>query len=217
MHQKPPEQRVLLVDDHPVYRDGLKMIVNSHPQLRVAAEADNVTGALELLERTSPHLMITDLRLGQSSGHDLIEAALEKRPNLKVVVISINDQGADVVRAVEAGASAYLTKGANGEQILRALSEVLEGRSFLHTEVAHLLFQRVRRNREMDDSNLGNTPREREIIDMLLQGRSPTEIGQALFLSASTVKTHLRNLYRKHGVSSRSQLILKMLEDRGEA
>ncbi|MBS2036022.1 response regulator transcription factor [bacterium] len=206
------QQKVLLVDDHPVFRDGLKSVVESHPQLRVVAEASSADEAMDKLQMCSPDFLITDLRLASSCGHDLIQQALAVSPGLMVVVVSVNSQSADVVRAIESGASAYLTKGASREEILRALSEVLEGRSFLHAEVAHVLFNRVRKPKSSSEELLEVTPREQEVLELLCLGKTPRDIGDSLFMSVSTVKTHVRNLYRKLNVSSRTQLVLKALE-----
>ncbi len=172
--------------------------------------------ALEKLQLVSLDMLVTDLRLGGDSGHELIQQALSQIPELLVVVVSVNSQSADVLRAIQAGASAYLTKGASREELLRALSEVIEGRSFLHAEIAHVVFEKVRQPRPTGVEPSDHTPREQVILDMLCQGHAPKEIGEALFLSVSTVKTHIRSLYRKMDVSSRTQLVLKAVELRSQ-
>ena len=205
-------RRVLVVDDHPVFREGLCGVLNSHSSLTVVGEAASLSEALDKLGLCNPDVLITDLRLGEGSGLDLVAQAREQRPDLLMVVISISPDSADVLTAIESGASGYLTKSASREEILHALSEVLQGRSFLHPEVAHVVFARVRTRSPAPEASLEMTPRESDILKMLCSGCAPREIGDSLFLSVSTVKTHMRNLYRKLGVNNRTQLLLKYLE-----
>jgi len=205
-------KRVLLVDDHPVFREGLCGVINSHPALSVVAEAASLEEARQKVRLCAPEMLVTDLSLGVGSGHDLIPYALKERPNLSIVVVSVSIDSAEVLRAVEAGASAYLTKGATREEILRALTDVLEGRSFLHPHVAHVLFDRVRRPVPQARSATVLTSRESDIMQLLCAGECPNAIGESLCLSLSTVKTHMRNLYRKLGVANRTQLLLCYLK-----
>ena len=206
------ESHVLLVDDHPVFREGLRIVVDSHPKCRVVAEAASLGEALKKLQSSPVQLLITDLCLVDGSGQELLEKALGLYPELRAVVLSVSRQASDVVGVIQAGASAYVTKSATREEILRALEEVIEGRSFLHPDVSDAVVGTMRTTK-VAESGVEVTPREHEILDLLCRGFTPKEICSELSLTISTVKTHMRNLYRKMDVSTRTQLVLKNRPD----
>lgn len=195
--------RVLLVDDHPVFREGLKKVVDSHPRLRVVAEASSLDEGRQQINTCRPDVLITDLRLAQQSGRELIRYARDQHPELRVVVITVQNRSDDVLAAVQAGASAYLTKGASRAEMLEALDQVLKGRSFIQPEVAHHLADTpVSGKSPTKEAEM--SPREREILELLVSEKSPKEIGLRLCLSVSTVKTHIQSLYRKLVLCQRS-------------
>ena len=204
-----PESRVLLVDDHPVFRDGLKAIVDSHPQLRVVAEAASLGEAVSQLKKQKAiQVLITDLSLPDGTGQELLERALRRNSALRVVVLSVSRLDSDVLAALESGAAAYLTKNATRQQVLHALDEVLEGRTFVHPDVADAVVAKVR---PLQPVVPDFTPREQEVLELICQGRTPKEICADLHLAQTTVKTHIKNLYRKMNVSTRTSLVLKAL------
>ena len=204
--------RVLLVDDHPLFREGLRSVIESHSQFTVSAEASGVSEAVSKACLSRPDLVVTDLRLGTESGHELIRQLLDACPKTPILVVSMLTDTAEVVKAIEAGAKGYLTKGASREETLTALLEIVQGRSYLHPEVAHGLFAQVREPQRRSVSVVELTSRERDTLEALCRGHSPKQLSEELFLSLATVKTYMRSLYRKLNVSTRTQLVLKAIE-----
>ncbi|MFN8609666.1 MAG: response regulator transcription factor [Vulcanimicrobiota bacterium] len=204
------ESRVLLVDDHPVYREGLKKILDSHARLRVVAEASSLSEALELLRRESVQVLITDLCLVDGSGHQLLEQARLIQPRLRSMVLSVSRQSGDIVQAIQAGASAYLTKSSTRDEILKALEEILQGRCLLQADCSSGLGESEIVQGAVVRAGL-LTGREKDVLNFLRSGLTPREIAAKLELSMTTVRTHVRNLYRKLKVSTRTQLMLKTM------
>lgn len=207
--------RVMLVDDHPVFREGLRSILHRTEEFTVAMEAGSVEEALTKLAMTEPDVIVTDVRLGQLTGHDLLKQVVKDHPQIPVLVMSMVVNETEVLSAIEAGAAGYLPKLADSNDFLVALREVSQGRSYLHPHVAHVVFAKVRQ--PMTPAHNGNpapnlTPRELELLCHLGRGDSPADAAVKMFLSLSTVKTHLRSLFRKLNVSTRTQLVLKAIE-----
>ena len=200
--------RVLLVDDQPLFRQGLRSVIDAHPGFLVIAEAGSVSEAADHVRLHHPDLVVMELRVGTDSGHKLVHQISQERPGTPIVVLSVVTDSHEVLRAIEGGVNGYLTKGASVAETLVALQEVVEGRSYLHHQVSQALFSRVRQ----PGRGLVLTARERDTLQGLCRGRSPQEIGRDLILSVATIKTYMRSLYRKLDVSTRSQLVLKAFE-----
>lgn len=169
-----------------------------------------------MVESVSPDLVVTELELGENSGRDLLgHVALYNQSNrgktVATLVLSALASKWDVLSAIELGASGYLTKSATEEEVLTALREVLAGRNYLHPEVAHLVFEKVR-SPVRDNRAVSLTARESQLLNLLGRGIPPQEIADALHLAPSTVKTHVRNLFRKFSVSTRTQLLLRAIQ-----
>ena len=202
----------MLVDDHPLFREGLRSAIDASPDLMVAGEASGAVEALQKLSLFKPDVLITDLCLGDHSGLDLIVKAIEYYPNLPVLVVSMLSSRDEVLQAIECGAKGYLTKFACRDEVLLAIREVWQGRSYLHSSVAHVVFERVRRPVAPVNGGINLTSRELEMLQLLGTGVSPGDVAERLVLSVSTVKTHMRSLFRKLEVSTRTQLVLKAIE-----
>jgi DNA-binding NarL/FixJ family response regulator len=204
--------KIMLVEDHPVFREGLRSVLERADEHQVVAEAADCETALRLLEVVSVDVVVTDLRLGGQSGYSLIRQLSVLRPELPVLVMSIMAGRGEVVEAIRAGARGYLTKGASSDEVLLALREVEAGRSYLHSSIAHLLLENVRQIPAGNpEPKICMTPRETELLKLLGAGTSPQQAADRLHLAPSTVKTHLRSLFRKFEVGSRTQLLLKAI------
>nr|WP_274708102.1 response regulator transcription factor [Arthrobacter sp. H16F315] len=200
----------MLVDDHLVVRSGLKALLGTQPGIEVVAEAASGEEALVLVERHGPAVVMMDLAMG--AGMDGIEAikALRRRNSRQaILVFTTYDSDADIVRAVDAGAMGYLFKDASPEEIFAAVRGAVQGKSVMSAPVASRLFQQLRN----PDAIL--TPREAELLSLLTEGLSNRELGQRLFISEATVKTHLAHIYAKLGVETRSAAIATAIRREG--
>lgn len=183
------EIRVIVVDDHPIYRDGLASILESEPPFRVVGQAETVRQAMDLLDQQPCDLLITDLHLAQESGLSVIEQSLQRQPDLPIVVLSINDRAETAEEAIAAGARGYMVKTVARQELLRGLRSVYDGGTFLHTTSIPL-------------SGL-----ESRVLQLVAAGQENQAIGTALHVSVQTVKAHLRSLFAKLEVSDRQALI----------
>jgi DNA-binding NarL/FixJ family response regulator len=202
--------RVLLVDDHLVVRSGLRALLGTQPDLEVVAEASSGGEALQLVREHAPDVVVMDLAMGP--GMDGIEAIRQIRDlnsGQAVLVFTTYDSDADIVRAVDSGAMGYLLKDAAPEEIFAAIRGAVQGRSVMSPPVASRLFQQLRNPEEV------LTPREAELLSLLTEGLSNRELGQRLFISEATVKTHLAHIYTKLGVDSRAAAIATAIRREG--
>ncbi len=202
--------KVLLVDDHLVVRSGLKALLATKPDFEVVAEAASGEEAIVLVEQLSPAVVMMDLAMG--AGMDGIEAIKQLRrrnTGQAIIVFTTYDSDADIVRAVDAGAMGYLLKDASPEEIFAAVRGAVQGKSVMSAPVASRLFQQLR------DPDAILTPREAELLSLLTEGLSNRELGQRLFISEATVKTHLAHIYAKLGVETRSAAIATAIRREG--
>jgi DNA-binding NarL/FixJ family response regulator len=201
---------VLLVDDHLVVRSGLKALLGTQPDIDVIAEAASGEEALEQLERRHPDVVVMDLAMGAGmDGIEAIRKIRERDGSQAVLVFTTYDSDADIVRAVDAGAMGYLLKDAAPEEIFTAIRGAVQGKSVMSAPVASRLFQQLRNPDEI------LTPREAELLSLLIEGLSNRELGQRLFISEATVKTHLAHIYAKLGVETRAAAISTAIRREG--
>ncbi|MDP9907409.1 response regulator [Arthrobacter bambusae] len=201
---------VLLVDDHLVVRSGLKALLGTQPDITVVAEAASGEEALVIAQQHPADVVMMDLAMGQGmDGIEAIKRLLQASKQQAVLVFTTYDSDADIVRAVDAGAMGYVLKDAAPEEIFAAVRGAAQGKSVMSAPVASKLFQQLRNPDEV------LTPREAELLSLLIQGLSNRELGKRLFISEATVKTHLAHIYAKLGVETRAAAIAVAIRREG--
>jgi two-component system NarL family response regulator len=196
--------RIMVVDDHPVVRAGLVMLISHEEDMAVVAEAACGKDAIALYETNMPDITLIDLSLPDIHGIEVIESIHRKFPQAKILVLSVYSGSEDVYRSLQSGALGYLIKDSTPDQLFFAIREAYEGRRYLHPSAASKLADRM-----LNDML---TPRELDVVRLMVQGKSNKEIATDLNLSETTVKTHVANILMKLNVSSRSQAIIEALK-----
>ncbi|HET7899664.1 MAG TPA: response regulator transcription factor [Candidatus Nanopelagicales bacterium] len=196
--------RVLLVDDHPVVRSGLAGLLGSEADIEVVGEAGDGAQGIALAAQLAPDLVLMDLRMPVMDGATAT-AAITSAGSARVLVLTTYDTDADILRAVEAGATGYLLKDTPREQLVAAVRAAARGETVLAPPLAAKLMRQVRGGDQL-------TPRELDVLQLVAQGRSNPEIARELFIGEATVKTHLLHVFDKLGVDDRTRAVTVALE-----
>ncbi|WP_106399142.1 response regulator [Actinocorallia populi] len=193
--------RLLIADDHPIFRDGLRGMFADDPAFEVLAEAENGARAVELARTLQPDVILMDLRMPVMNGVAAIKELTRLGIPSRVLVLTTYDTDRDVLPAIEAGATGYLLKDAQRDELARAITAAARGETALSPSVATRLLGRVR----TPDTPL--SARELEILHLISQGNNNRETAARLFISEATVKTHILHLYAKLGVNDRAAAV----------
>ena len=196
--------RILIVDDHNIVRQGLAALLKTVPGFEVAAEASDGEQAVELFRKHKPDVTLMDLRLPKLNGVEAITRIREGVPGARIVVLTTFDGDEDIYRALQAGAKGYLLKGMDLAELTDAIRSVHAGRTRIPPQVAEKLAER------MGGATL--TARELDVLKLIVAGKSNRDIGNALFISEATVKTHVNSLLSKLGVQDRTQAATSALQ-----
>jgi DNA-binding NarL/FixJ family response regulator len=203
--------RILLADDHTVMRRGLRLLLESQPEFSVVAEAADGRQAVEQADATHPDVAVVDIAMPNLSGIEAAQRMSAAIPNIAIVILSMHSDEGYVLRALKAGARGYLLKDSAEGDLIEAIKVVHQGRTFFSSEITRMLvsdYVREIRARGAEDSYDLLTPREREVLQLLAQGKSNKEIAADLNLSPYTIETHRRNLQEKLNLHSFADLIL---------
>jgi len=198
--------RLLVVDDHPVVRAGIVGLLAGEPDLEVVGEAADGAQACDLAAALRPDVVLMDLRMPVMDGTTATERILAATPTVRVVVLTTYETDADILRAVEAGATGYLLKDTPRDDLVAAVRAVAGGETVLAPSVARRLVAGVRNAAER------LTARELEVLAVVARGGSNAQIGVELFISEATVKTHLLRIFAKLGVDDRTRAVTVALE-----
>ena len=201
--------RVLVVDDHPMYRDAVAASVRRRADLELVGTADDGRTALDLVDAEQPDVMVLDLEMPGLDGMRVLKSLVRDGSPTRVVVLSGHLESAIVYSALAAGASGYLSKDAGADAICDAIATVARGRTLLPPEVHEGLVREIRLRAEDDPPAL--SAREHDVLRLAAAGCSAPEMAHTLHLGVGTVKTHLQSLYRKLSVSDRAAAVAEAM------
>jgi DNA-binding NarL/FixJ family response regulator len=200
--------RVLIVDDHLEFRQGLQALLRTDADVETVGVAQDGTQAIELASRLQPDVVLMDLHMPHLNGVEATRAIVTASPHIRVLVLTMFDADDSVMAALRAGARGYLLKGAGREDMLRAIRSVANGDLILGPAVATRLLNTLVERPQNDESFPELSIREREILDLIADGVNNTAISEQLFLSPKTVRNHITNIFAKLHVADRAQAIV---------
>lgn len=192
--------RVLVVDDHPIVRNGLVLMVQYKTGMEIVAEAANGLEAVELFRQYQPDVTLMDLQMPEMSGVTAITTIRQEYPDAQIIVLSTYDSDEEIYQGLQAGAKGYILKNAPVDEIVRAIHIVHSGKKYIPPEVGEKLAERMSRPQL--------TQREQQVLELIAQGKSNHEIAETLHLSESAIKYHANHVFSKLGVSDRTQAAL---------
>jgi DNA-binding NarL/FixJ family response regulator len=202
----PNEITVLIVDDHEVVREGLRLSLSRAPHVRVVGEAADGRAAIELAERRKPNVVIMDVRMPGLDGLDATKELMEKEPGSAVLIFTAYSERSLLARGLESGAKGYILKEAPHETLVRAIEKVAHGDSFIDPALMPAFLS----GKDREDML---TAREREILQLLADGMSNADAAQRLFISQETVKSHVRHILAKLEADTRTHAVAIALRD----
>ena len=203
-----PPIRVLLVDDHPVVRYGVKHILDSEPDIEVVGDFEGMRGIEEAINALQPDVVLLDLELGDIQGVDALRQLREIAPQLKVIVYTSHDEEEYIIQAAELGVDGYLLKGSPKDEIVGAVRSVNEGGSAIESAVAAKLMSHMnKRSARAKQPVIEFSKREKQVLELLAGGKTNRGIGAALFISESTVKFHVHAILSKLDATNRTEAV----------
>ena len=207
--QPKPKTKILIVDDHPMMRQGLAQLINNEPDLVVSGEAETAEKAVEAVEQQKPDLVLIDITLPGRSGLELVKDLHTLDSALQILVISMHDESLYAERVLRAGARGYIMKQEGGLQIMQAIRKVLSGQIYVSPKMSSKILEIFSGHRpEGASSTLERlTDREFEVFQLIGQGRSTRQIAEQLHLSVKTVEVHRQNMKQKLDVSDGPSLV----------
>ena len=202
--------RVLIADDHPLFRDGLRALLSSIPQTEMVGEAADGEEVLRQAAKLRPDVILMDIQMPGLNGVEATQQILHTNPDIGIIVLTMFDDDDSVFAAVRAGARGYILKGADQTEILRAIGAAVRGEALFGAPIAKRLmgFFSAPRSSAPVQAFPGLTEREREILDLMAQGLNNIEIAERLVLSPKTVRNHTSNIFNKLQVTDRTHAIV---------
>ncbi|WP_240374378.1 response regulator transcription factor [Bacillus piscicola] len=218
--------RLVLIDDHQLFREGVKRILDMEPNFEVVAEGDDGDEALELVENNEPDVVLMDINMPGMNGVEATRNLIRKFPGVKILILSIHDDETYVTHVLKTGASGYLLKEMDADALIEAVRVVGNGGAYIHPKVTHNLINEYRRLATGDEAGaeIGYkevqyqkplhvlTRRECEVLQLMTDGYSNRMIGESLYISEKTVKNHVSNILQKMNVNDRTQAVVEAIK-----
>lgn len=206
---------ILLIDDHPMLRNGVRQLISMEPSLTVAGEAGNGRDGIALAESLDPDLILLDLNMPEMNGFETLDILRRKPLSGRVVVFSVSNYREDLITALRRGADGYLLKDMEPEELLVALRQAAAGKMVVSPALTEVLAGALREVRSDDEPDINSlTPRERDILKLIAQGQPNKMIARKLDITESTVKVHVKNLMKKMKVKSRMEAAVWVLQNK---
>lgn len=201
--------KIILADDHPIVRRGLRAVLEAEKGFTLIAEAGDGLEAVRMVENLEPDILIADMMMPGLTGLEVTRQVKHRVPNTKVIILSMHATESYVLEALRNGANGYVLKDSAAEELIRAIQEVLEGRRFLSSQLSERAISSYIEKAESSavDSYDSLTTREREVLKLAAEGSTNNEIAERLFISPRTAETHRANLMKKLNLSNHTELI----------
>jgi len=205
------QKSIVIIDDHPLFREGLKSIIARDRHFVVVGEAGDARKGLETVKKHNPDLVIVDISLPDKSGIEAARAIRGRFPNTRIIIVSMHSKIDYIVEAFQAGATGYIVKESASDRLILGLETVLNGEYFLDSSISHAVVEKLLKeplkDTRVEDADYGSlTPREQEVMRLLAEGFAVREIAQKLYISPKTVENHRSNLMRKLGLRNAIEL-----------
>ena len=201
--------RLLLVDDHKIMRHGIRSLLEKQAGMKVLEETNNGRSAIEFARTLSPDVIIMDIAMHDLNGIEATRQIIAELPEVKVIMLSMHSDRQMVADALQAGASGYLLKDCEFDELVRAIETVVSNRTYLSPEIADILVENFVRKSPSEESSASSvlTSREREVLQLLAEGKTTREIANVLCLSTKTVETHRRQMMEKLNIYNVAHLV----------
>ncbi|WP_085991339.1 response regulator [Oceanobacillus senegalensis] len=215
--------RLVLIDDHKLFREGVKRILDFEPTFEVVAEGNDGSEAAKLVKENNPDVVLMDINMPETNGVQATADLVRYFPETKVIILSIHDDESYVTHALKTGAQGYLLKEMDADALIEAIKVVSDGGSYLHPKVTHNLVKEYRRLAKETSSSIANkgieyrqplhllTKRECQVLQLLADGKSNRAVAETLYISEKTVKNHVSNILQKMNVNDRTQAVVSAI------
>lgn len=206
---------ILLIDDHPMLRNGVKQLISLEPSLQVIGEAGDGKAGIQIAEEQDPDLILLDLNMPGMNGFETLDELRKRELSGRIILFTVSNYSDDLVNALKRGADGYLLKDMEPEELIVALKEAASGKLVVSPTLTSVLAESLRDNQTHDENNIATlTPREADILELIAQGLSNKMIARKLDIAESTVKVHVKHLLKKLNLKSRVEAAVWVLQQK---